>query len=66
MITITVKRPMADGSFTNTATINSTTIGDPDRRFTEDKLRMSRAVRFAAVTLSEALAARAGIQFSSA
>jgi uncharacterized repeat protein (TIGR01451 family) len=30
-ITITVKRPMADGAFTNTATINSTTIGDPDR-----------------------------------
>jgi len=30
-VTITVKRPMADGAFTNTATINSTTIGDPDR-----------------------------------
>ena len=31
VITITVKRPMADGAFTNTATINSTSIGDPDR-----------------------------------
>ena len=31
VITITVQRPMADGAFTNTATINSTTIGDPDR-----------------------------------
>jgi large repetitive protein len=30
-IAITVRRPMADGAFTNTATINSTTIGDPDR-----------------------------------
>ncbi|HWM69579.1 MAG TPA: SdrD B-like domain-containing protein, partial [Steroidobacteraceae bacterium] len=30
-ITVSVKRPMADGAFTNTATINSTTIGDPDR-----------------------------------
>lgn len=31
VITITVTRPMADGSFTNTATIDSTSIGDPDR-----------------------------------
>jgi uncharacterized repeat protein (TIGR01451 family) len=30
-ITITVQRPMADGTFTNTATINSTSVGDPDR-----------------------------------
>lgn len=30
-ITITVTRPMADGSFTNTATIDSTSVGDPDR-----------------------------------
>ncbi len=30
-ITITVQRPMADGSFTNTATIDSTSIGDPNR-----------------------------------
>jgi len=31
VITITVQRPMTDGSFTNTATINSTSVGDPDR-----------------------------------
>jgi uncharacterized repeat protein (TIGR01451 family) len=31
VITITVQRPMADGPFTNQATINSTSIGDPDR-----------------------------------
>ncbi|MFO1467451.1 MAG: SdrD B-like domain-containing protein, partial [Steroidobacteraceae bacterium] len=31
VITITVQRPMADGAFTNTASINSTTVGDPDR-----------------------------------
>ena len=31
VITITVQRPMADGSFTNTAAINSTSVGDPDR-----------------------------------
>jgi len=30
-ITITVQRPMADGTVTNTATIDSTSIGDPDR-----------------------------------
>lgn len=31
VVTITVQRPMADGSFTNSASINSSTIGDPDR-----------------------------------
>ncbi len=31
VITITVQRPILDGAFTNTATINSTSIGDPDR-----------------------------------
>ncbi|MET0281805.1 MAG: SdrD B-like domain-containing protein, partial [Steroidobacteraceae bacterium] len=30
IITVTVTRPMADGSFTNTATIASTSVGDPD------------------------------------
>jgi len=30
-ITITVQRPMQDGSFTNTASVDSTTIGDPNR-----------------------------------
>ncbi|MBM0106000.1 carboxypeptidase regulatory-like domain-containing protein [Steroidobacter sp. S1-65] len=30
VITITVARPMADGAFTNTATITSTNVGDPD------------------------------------
>ncbi|HEY0685361.1 MAG TPA: SdrD B-like domain-containing protein [Steroidobacter sp.] len=30
-ITITVTRPMADGAFTNTATVDSTNVGDPDR-----------------------------------
>ncbi len=30
-ITITVERPMADGAFTNTATIDSTSVGDPNR-----------------------------------
>ena len=30
-VTVTVHRPMADGSFTNTATIDSTSIGDQDR-----------------------------------
>lgn len=30
-ITITLTRPLADGSFTNTATINSADNGDPDR-----------------------------------
>ena len=31
VITITVDRPMTSGSFTNTATINSTSVGDPLR-----------------------------------
>lgn len=31
VITVTVNRPMLDGSFTNTATINSTAIGDSNR-----------------------------------
>jgi uncharacterized repeat protein (TIGR01451 family) len=30
-VTITVTRPMADGAFTNTATVDSTSVGDPDR-----------------------------------
>ena len=30
-ITVTVARPMADGAFTNTATVDSTSIGDPNR-----------------------------------
>lgn len=31
VVTITVTRPMTEGSHTNTATIDSTSIGDPDR-----------------------------------
>jgi large repetitive protein len=30
-VSITVTRPMADGAFTNTATVDSTSVGDPDR-----------------------------------